>query len=245
MQITLFQIVQLILIGVILVYLMYYVYTILFDKKYQPKAWREAFRNGKISRQLQVAEKHYPDKVRFFNFWFQVERLKKENVSGDFAELGVYEGDSARLINLMDPQRPFHLFDTFEGFRQTDLNNETGKAASYTTKNFADTSLEKVKSRLNAKNFIFHPGYFPDTTAELGDQTYALVNMDADLYNPTHAGLHYFYHRLSPGGVIIIHDYNPDWPGIMKAVDDFVMTIPESLIVLADQDSSVMIVRNK
>jgi O-methyltransferase len=245
MQISLYQIVQMVLIAIILVYLIYYVYTVLFDKKYQPKAWQEAVKKGHIPKTLQKTEKNYPDKVRFFNFWFQVERLKKDNIKGAFAELGVYKGDSARLIHLMDTTREFHLFDTFEGFTHNDLAGETGKAATYTTRNFADTSLEKVKGRLNDDHFIFHKGYFPDTTKGLDGQKFALVNMDADLYNPTKAGLEFFYPRLSPGGIIIIHDYNPDWPGIMQAVDEFSKTIPEPLIPMPDQDNSVLIFKSK
>jgi O-methyltransferase len=245
MQITLYQLVQIILLGIILVYLIYYVYTVLFDKKYQPKAWQDAVKKGLVSAELRKKESRYPDKVRFFNFWFQVERLKKEGVEGAFAELGVYKGDSAHLLHLMDPGRSFHLFDTFAGFRQKDLENETGKAATYTTKNFADTSLEKVRDRLNSKAFHFHEGNFPDTAAELHEERFALVNMDADLYNPTKAGLEFFYPRLSPGGIIIIHDYNPEWPGIIKAVDDFTATIPEPIIVMPDQDSSVMVFKAK
>ncbi len=95
MQISAFQIAQAVLLGILLVYLIYYVYTVLFDKKYQPKAWQEAIKNGKVLKKLQKAENNYPDKVRFFNFWFQVERLKKDGVNGSFAELGVYKGDSA------------------------------------------------------------------------------------------------------------------------------------------------------
>lgn len=245
MQISLFQIVELVIIGIIMVYLIYYVYTVLFDKGYQPKAFLEAIKKGQVSKELIKAEKNYPDKVRFFNFWFQVERLKKDNVKGAFAELGVYKGDSAHLLHLMDPNREFHLFDTFEGFTQADLAGETGKAATYTTKNFADTSIEKVKTRLNDPVFIFHKGYFPDTTKGLDEQVYALVNMDADLYNPTKAGLQYFYPRLSPGGMIIIHDYNPDWPGIMQAVDEFSKTIAEPVIPLPDQDNSVMLFKSR
>jgi len=245
MQITAYQIVQFILIGIILVYLIYYVYTILFDKKYQPKAWLDAVKKGHVSKRLQKLEKNYPDKVRFFNFWFQAERLKKENVEGAFAELGVYKGDSAQLLHLMDSSRVFHLFDTFEGFTEKDLVNETGKAATYTTRNFADTSIEKVQARINNGRFKFHKGYFPETSLGLENESFALVNMDADLYNPTKAGLEFFYPRLAPGGVIIVHDYNPDWPGIMKAVDDFATTIPEPPIVLPDQDSSVMIFKSK
>lgn len=63
-------------------------------------------------------------------------------------------------------------------------------------------------------------------------------------YQPK-AGLEYFYPRLSPGGVIIVHDYNPDWPGIMKAVDDFATKIPEPIVLLPDVDSSVMIFKSR
>lgn len=245
MQISAFQIAQAVLVGILLVYLLYYVYTVLFDKKYQPKAWQVAVKVGTVSRKLQKAEKNYPDKVRFFNFWFQIERLKNDGVYGSFAELGVYKGDSANLLHMMDTDRKFHLFDTFEGFTQTDLIGETGKAATYTTKNFADTSFEKVKARLFSDKFEFHQGYFPDTTTGLEKESFALVNMDADLYNPTKAGLEFFYSRLSHGGVIIIHDYNPDWPGIMQAVDEFAKTINLPIVPMPDQDSSVMIFKNK
>ena len=143
----------------------------------------------------------------------------------------------------MDTDRTFHLFDTFEGFTETDLVGESGKAATYSSRNFADTSLQKVTSRLSAPAFVFHPGYFPETAKKTENDIFALVNMDADLYKPTKAGLEFFYPRLSSGGVLIIHDYNPDWPGIMKAVDEFTINIPEPLIVLPDQDSSVMIIK--
>lgn len=236
-----FNIIQLGLLAVLLAYFLYYVFTMFFGKSYQPLAWKTELRKGNITNDLKKAENKYPDKTRFFNFWFQVERLKKEEVAGSFAELGVYKGDSAKIIHLMDPSREFHLFDTFEGFQQKDLDVESGKAATYSTHNFADTSIERVKQKLKSDKFIFHKGYFPDTAENATNEKFALVNMDADLYNPTKAGLKFFYPRLSPGGAIIVHDYNPDWPGIMKAVDDFALTIPEPIVPLTDADSSVML----
>ena len=241
MEISLFQIVQAVILLIILFYLIYYVYTVLFDTHYQPKAWQDAVKKKKIVKELRKAERNYPDKVRFFNFWFQTERLKKDHVEGAFAELGVYKGESANLLHLMDPGREFHLFDTFEGFKEKDLVNETGKAATYTTANFADTSLNKVKRKLSSEKFIFHKGYFPDSAKDLKGVQYALVNMDVDLYNPTHAGLEYFYPRLSKGGVILIHDYTPDWPGIVKAVDEFCKKNSIVKVPLPDVDGTVMI----
>jgi O-methyltransferase len=69
--------------------------------------------------------------------------------------------------------------------------------------------------------------------------------MDADLYNPTRSGLEFFYPLLSPGGIIMVHDYNYKWPGIIKAVDDFIKTIPENMFLLSDINGTAMIIRNK
>lgn len=238
-----FQIIQVALLLIIFAYLLYYLYTLLFDKSYLPKAWKKSLKEGRVSKELASAEAKYRDKFRFFNFWFQVERMK--HITGAFAELGVYKGDSTHILHLMDPTREFHLFDTFEGFTEKDLTAEEGKAATYTKHNFADTSIDRVKEKLISKKFIFHKGYFPETAIEAEKVKFSLVNMDADLYNPTKAGLAFFYPRLVPGGVVIVHDYNPDWPGIMKAVDDFAATIPEPIVPLPDQDSTVMIFKSK
>ena len=88
-------------------------------------------------------------------------------------------------------------------------------------------------------------GYFPDTVKGLEEKRFALVNLDADLYNPTKAALEFFYLRLSPGGVIFIHDYNIKWPGIIQAVDEFVRNIPETLVLAPDSEGTVMIIKNK
>lgn len=218
-----------------------------FGENYEPPAWEHARKERKLSRELLKASRNYPDKIRLYNFWLQIQRINRDGIKGDFAELGVYKGDSARLLHLMAPDRIFHLFDTFEGFTGKDLQPETGEAATYSTKHFADTSLNKVLKKIggNPDKIKIHSGYFPQSTDGLEETTYSLVNMDADLYNPTKAGLDFFYPRLSPGGVIFIHDYNDKWEGLVKAVDEFTCNIPEKLILIPDLDSTVMIVKNK
>ena len=241
-----FQIINLVIILVVFVFLIRYVWDIFFSENYSPVAWQYSKKAGKISRRLQKLEKKYPDKVRFFNFWFQVERLRKDKVPGAFAEAGVYKGESAKLLHHMDPARVLHLFDTFKGFDERDLKFEAGEAASYTTKNFADTHPVRVKNFIEGnENIVFHEGYFTDTCEQVKDIQFALVNLDLDLYIPTKAALEFFYPRLSPGGVMIIHDYNPKWEGICRAVDEFLKGKPEPLIVIPDTDGSVMIVRHQ
>jgi O-methyltransferase len=218
-----------------------------FGESYEPPAWEHARKKGTLNKKLLKASRNYPDKVRLYNFWLQIQRIEKDGIEGDFAELGVYKGDSARLLHLMAPGRTIHLFDTFEGFTGTDLQPETGEASTYTTKNFADTSINKVLKNIggNQAHIKVHAGYFPQSAVDIEDVPFALINLDADLYNPTKAGLEYFYPHLSPGGVIFIHDYNYKWEGLMKAVDEFVATIPEKLILVPDLDSTVMIIKNR
>jgi O-methyltransferase len=246
MNLSLFQILNYSLIILVVIIFIRYMWDVVFNPDYQPAAWKQAKKDGSLGRIILKIERSYTDKVRFFNFWFQVERLHKEQVPGAFAELGVYKGDSARAIHHMDPARRFYLFDTFEGFKETDLSLEKGEAATYTTRNFADTEVNKVLLNIEGnENISVQQGYFPGSAIKLVHEKFALVNIDADLYKPTKAGLEFFYPRLSPGGVILIHDYNNKWEGVVKAVDDFCKTIPENMVVLPDKESTVMIIRNK
>lgn len=211
----------------------------------KPHNWENAVNQGKISNRLKKLERTYRDKVRFYTFWLQIERLKREVIPGAFAELGVYKGVTAKIIHEIDPTRRLHLFDTFKGFDKQDLQFENGIENKSDTPDFLDTSLDAVNIFVNGNdNVHFHPGYFPNSTMQLKEKKYAFVHLDADLYKPTLEGLNYFYPKLSPGGVIIVHDYNHTWDGIRKAIDEFSPTIQESIIEIADWQGSVMIVKN-
>lgn len=211
----------------------------------KPHVWEEAVKNGAVSKKLKRIERFYRDKVRLYTFWLQIERLKKEKIAGAFAEVGVYQGETARMMHEMDPSRRLHLFDTFEGFDKKDLEPSDNKSVNHGI-DFSDTSLESVVKFINGNsNIEFHKGYFPATTKDLPVERYAFVHLDADLYNPTIAGLRYFYPLLSPGGVIIVHDYNHTWEGVTRAVDEFSKTIPENLNEISDWLGSVIIVKAK
>ena len=212
----------------------------------KPYLWEQAIKNKQISKELKSLEFETRDKVRFYTLWFQTVRLKKHNVPGHFAELGVYKGITANILYEMDRSRELHLFDTFQGFHPKDLQYETSKAEKYTTKEFSDTTVEAVKKYINGGNAVkFHAGYFPETAAGLENELFALVSIDADLYKPTLEGLRFFYSRLAPGGVILIHDYNHNWNGVQKAVDEFLKTIPENIAELPDWQGSAMLIKNK
>lgn len=243
---SVFEILNFLLIFSFLLLAGWYLWAIISGRDSWPASWADARRKKKIEPSVRRMERRYRDKARFFTWWLQVERLKRERISGDFAELGVYKGKSARILHHMDSTRVFHLFDTFEGFSREDLEHETGEASTYTPLHFADTDTGRVIQYIKGnQNILIHAGHFPGSAAKLNDCRFALVNLDVDLYNPTRAGLEFFYPRLVPGGVILIHDYNYRWPGIMKAVDEFSEKIPEGIIFIPDIDGTALIVKNR
>ena len=152
------------------------------------------------------------------------EQIREENIPGDVAELGVFRGDFAALINAAFPDRTIHLFDTFEGFPAEDVEIEQAQGLSRAKAgDFSETAADMVEKRLlYPERAVFHKGYFPATFDGCREKTFAFVSVDADLYAPTAAALPLFFARLSPGGVLLVHDVNStQFSGAGKAVREF------------------------
>jgi len=180
------------------------------------------------------------DAVRRGAMFLALRTLAEEDVPGALAEVGVYRGHTAALLHRHAPGRTCYLFDTFEGF---DARDET---ASDTR--FRDTSVEAVLAAMNANDkVIVRKGWFPETAAGLEDERFALVSLDADKYNPTLAGLEFFYPRLSPGGYIFLHDYNsPESErAVKRACSEFLSGKPEAPFEIPDLNGSLVVRKNR
>ncbi len=154
------------------------------------------------------------------------DEIKKNNVVGDMAELGVFRGDFACLMNTLLPDRSLYLFDTFEGFvpeeqQYEQEHNYANKNVFISNRDFKNTSVELVMQKMKApEKCIVRKGKFPETIPAT-EHEYALVSIDCDLYLPVLEGLKYFYPRLSVGGYIMLHDYNSvEFMGMGNAVNE-------------------------
>lgn len=242
-SITLLDVINVVLVLIFIALGLQYVGAKWSYKISKPWRWEEGMVNHSLPSAVLKIERTYRDKVRLYTFWLTVERLNQQRVPGAFAEVGVYKGETAQILHHLDPSRRLHLFDTFSGFPEADLAD---KPAAADEVDFTDTTVNEVRTLIKGNdNIIFHPGYFPDTASNLHEPVFAFVHLDADLYQPTLAGLKYFYPRLAPQGVIIVHDYNHNWPGVKQAVDEFIKDLPEDIVPIADWQGSVMITRNK
>lgn len=176
------------------------------------------------------------DFCRIMSLRLAAERIIQKNVVGAIAELGVYRGELAAILNRLFSNRTLYLFDTFEGFSGNDLSCEgEGNYSQASVGDFHDTNVELVIARMaHPERVVVRKGYFPDTTQGI-EESFALVSLDVDLYKPTIAGLNYFYPRLSPGGCIFIHDYNNcRYKGVRSAVEEFLDVTEAPLVQLPD-----------
>ena len=175
------------------------------------------------------------------------EQIHEENIPGDVAELGVFRGDFAALINAAFPDRTLHLFDTFEGFSEEDVAIERDMALSRAKAgDFANTSVALVREKLPYPDQAeFYKGYFPSTFGPCEGKTFAFVSIDADLYAPTAAALPLFWDRLSNGGVLLVHDVNStQFTGAGKAVREFCKERGIFSMPVCDLHGSVVLRKN-
>lgn len=178
-------------------------------------------------------------------------------VEGEIAELGVWKGEFAALMNELLPTCKLYLFDTFDGYSNADLNVEKDKsilndkserfqALMAGNAEFRNLDIDMILASMPyADKCVIKKGYFPETAADIeSEERFSLVSIDVNLYVPTLEGLRYFYPRLSNGGYIMIHDYNHiHCAGVKEAVDEFCHAYAVTLVPVSDICGTAIIVK--
>jgi O-methyltransferase len=157
-----------------------------------------------------------------------------EKLGGDMAEVGVAFGASAKLIATYAPDRPLHLFDTFDGLPYV-LDRDSDRFA----KGQFRCTLEDVRNYIGDRRAHFYKGLFPLTADRVRDRTFSFVHLDVDLYASTLAGLKFFYPRMCPGAILISHDYLTS-DGVNTAFAEFFADKPEPVIELSGYQCMVV-----
>lgn len=181
------------------------------------------------------------NKNRENSFYQYAQELKQ--IPGACAEVGVFQGDTAQIINRAFPERQLYLFDTFSGFDSRDVKTETENGFSAAKEgDYQDTSVERVLQKMDDPGrCIIKKGYFPETAEGL-EETFVFVRLDVDMYKPTKAGLEWFGERMSKGGLIISHDYyTRSYGGVAQAIDEYIEQHPQIRRIPAGDGLSVIL----
>jgi O-methyltransferase len=189
-----------------------------------------------------------------------IEYIVKNDIPGDIAECGVWNGGSMLLAALAlrhfgDTSRRIYLYDTFAGMpRPDDVDkNWAGIPVLPTWEKFAQSgqrwgyggSIDDVRKVMRASSYpedklVFVEGMVEDTLPGQAPDQLGLLRLDTDLYKSTYHELVHLYPKLVKGGILIIDDYG-NFQGSRLATDQYIAE-NNLKIFLARIDGSVRLV---
>lgn len=150
------------------------------------------------------------------------------DVPGDLMEAGVCRGGTTILMRALlivygDSHRRVWVADSFEGCPKP--REEAERGDRHWENGFIAVGLEEVQENFKRYGMLddrvrFLRGWFCDTLPNAPIEKLAVLRIDGDMYSSTMDVLRAMYHRVSPGGYVIIDDYYTI-DNCRKAVDEF------------------------
>lgn len=181
------------------------------------------------------------------------EYIVKYDIPGAFVEAGVWRGGSSMaaahtLLRLGAGDREFYMYDTYEGIPAPGAEDavigsthEEVKAwweaenADPAKEAWLTATVEEVRRNMALTGYDLDKvqtiaGMVEDTVPPTAPEQVALLRLDTDWYAPTKVELEVMFPRLSPGGVMIIDDYDYT-EGARKAVDEYLAEYPHPVFL--------------
>ncbi len=153
-----------------------------------------------------------------------------DGVPGDLIETGVWRGGATifmrgflKAFGVED--RCVWVADSFAGLPPPSRPEDADYDLSPTHWPSLAVNLETVQALFTRYGLLddkvrFLKGWFKDTLATAPIERLALLRLDGDLYESTMDALEPLYAKVSPGGFVIVDDYN-SMPPCAQAVDEF------------------------
>lgn len=168
---------------------------------------------------------------RLDNLQHCVTEVVRKNIPGDLVETGVWRGGACIFMRAVlrvyrDRTRVVWAADSFEGLpRPDDRYPQDVDDRLWDFDHILGISLDEVKANFVRYDLLdeqvrFLVGWFKDTLPTAPIKQLAVLRLDGDMYSSTMDALQNLYHKLSPGGYVIVDDYGCI-PACKEAVDDF------------------------
>lgn len=197
---------------------------VLIDKSQRDPRQRLEGRDWPVSGQTMVGL------ARLDNIQRCLAQIFADKVPGDIIEAGVWRGGSSIFMQAVlringETERNVWLADSFQGLPAPDeAKYPADKGMPLHLFQELAVPLEAVRANfdrygLMGENVRFLKGWFSETLPKAPIEKLALIRADGDMYESTTDILTNLYPKLSPGGFIIIDDYQI--PACRQAVADY------------------------
>jgi len=158
-----------------------------------------------------------------------VEAILREGVAGDLMEAGIWRGGATIFMRGIlhawgDAERRVWVADSFQGLPAPGGENQPGDdfwapAAGYFAVDLEEVQRNFARFQLLDERVCFLPGWFHDSMPSAPIERLSLLRLDGDLYASITDVLEPLYDRISPGGFVIVDDYEN--VSCRQAVADF------------------------
>lgn len=156
------------------------------------------------------------------------------HLPGDVVELGCNVGMTSsyikRLINRVAKGKTIHVYDSFEGLPPKTIED----GATPCDKGASAVSIEMFEKTFNDAKIalpIINKGFFGDIDDDEYPPEICFAFFDGDFYGSIMDSFKKVYHKMTSGGIILVHDYEYEpFPGVKKACDDFLKDKPEKVV---------------
>lgn len=201
---------------------------------------------------------------RRYHLLNSIRYIVRHDIPGSIVECGVWRGGNmmlvARALMLLGiTDRNLVLFDTFAGMpppgdvdadflgRSAQERMRQDETSKFESNVWAIAKLDDVVRNMQSTGYPFarvhyRVGRVEETLPSSAPDMISLLRLDTDWYESTRHELLTLYPRVASGGVIIIDDYGY-WKGARKAVDEFLETIPDRLLLHRIDDTCRSIVK--
>jgi len=147
-----------------------------------------------------------------------VERVLRDDIPGDFLEAGVWRGGATIFMKGILAaygvgDRRVWVADSFRGLPVPDEVNFP-QDVPIDQSQFEELAVSQEQVRANFARYdllddqvLFLEGWFKDTLPTAPVDALAVLRLDGDYYESTIQILESLYHKVSPGGFVIVDDY--------------------------------------
>ena len=163
------------------------------------------------------------------------------DLPGDVVELGANVGVTSSYIQRLlirfnslplhivsvVPDKQLHVYDSFEGLPPK--TPEDG--ATPCDKGASAVSIEQFTQTFKDAGVplpVINKGFFGEIPDDKYPDKICFAFLDGDFYGSIMDSFKKIYHKVQPGGIILVHDYKlSNFPGVKKACECFLADKPE------------------
>lgn len=149
-------------------------------------------------------------------------------VPGDVLEAGVWRGGASIFIRAAldaygGKDRQLFACDSFEGLPKPAVAQDAG--STFWEMDYLAVSVDQVKANFQRYGLLddrttFIKGFFSNTIPTAPVDKLCVLRVDGDMYESTYVCLQHLYPKVSPGGFVIVDDYDCV-PECAKATEDY------------------------